>query len=170
MPLFATPDDAGTALASESDLLSNLGCDADGWCAVAPFGGGATRYARAADLRPAVGPDGVVATGIDDSGKRAKRKRFDATAEVPCAQERGQDMARCQVGVARSGGGDATAAATFQNGFVRLLTFEHGRFVRANTTMSGTGRDVEWSLTSGVYKIRVDDQRFEVPVAFVIGG
>ena len=130
------------------------------WAGIGLRGRGGVKGAR----------DGVVATGIDDSGKRAKRKRFDATAEVPCAQERGQDMARCQVGVARSGGGDATAAATFQNGFVRLLTFEHGRFVRANTTMSGTGRDVEWSLTSGVYKIRVDDQRFEVPVAFVIGG
>lgn len=72
------------------------------------------------------------------------------------------------MGVARSDG-RATVAVTFPNGFVRLLIFEGGAFIRGNATMSGVGRDTDWHVAAGVHHIRVDDQRFEIPVGFVLG-
>jgi hypothetical protein len=33
--------------------------------------------------------------------------------------------------------------------------------------MSGVGTDTDWSLSSGIYRIRVDDQRFELAEALV---
>jgi len=44
-----------------------------------------------------------------------------------------------------------------------------GEFTRASATMSGVGTDVDWQLANEVYAIRVDDQRFELPSAFVLG-
>jgi len=35
--------------------------------------------------------------------------------------------------------------------------------------MSGVGTDTEWHLSDGIYFIRVDDQRFELPEALVFG-
>ena len=71
--------------------------------------------------------------------------------------------------MARGGGGDATVVATFSNGFARSLYFRNGDFLRANATMSGVGTDTEWTLKAGVYLIRVDDQRFELPEDFLFG-
>ena len=108
-------------------------------------------------------------SGLDDTRKRAKLQRFDATATIPCAQERGEAFGTCKAGVARNGSGTATVAATFPNGFARLLFFEDGQFLRGDTTMSGTGTDVDRALENGTYTIRVDDQRFVIPAAFVLG-
>ena len=44
-----------------------------------------------------------------------------------------------------------------------------GEFLRGNATMSGVGTDVEWRLSGGLYNVRVDDQRFELPEALVVG-
>jgi hypothetical protein len=35
--------------------------------------------------------------------------------------------------------------------------------------MSGVGTDTDWSMAAGVFIIRVDDQRFELPEALVFG-
>ncbi|MEM1235185.1 MAG: hypothetical protein AAGH70_13775, partial [Pseudomonadota bacterium] len=115
------------------------------------------------------GPDGTVPTGLDDSDRRARRGRFDARGEVPCAQERGEPMGLCRAGVARGTGGDATIIVTFPNGFARRLTFRNGEFVFADTTMSGNGTDIDWQVTEGLHAIRVDDQRFDLPQALIFG-
>ncbi len=100
--------------------------------------------------------------------KRAKSGAFDASGEIACAHEVGQDLGPCSAKVAR----DTEAAAvvvTFPNGFSRILTFEDGGFLRGNTTMSGVGTDTEWVLEDGLYRIRVDDQRFDIPETLVMG-
>ncbi|MEL7091804.1 MAG: hypothetical protein AAFN94_08735 [Pseudomonadota bacterium] len=160
------------ASVSPGDILSNFRCRTEGavlWCEVRPFRGGARGYVPAAVLVPARGPDGVIAMGRDDSDRRAKRRDFDVRAEIACAQERGQTLGRCNIGIARGTGGDATAVATFANGFARRLTFQHGEFVFADTTMSGTGTDIEWRLEAGIHHLRVDDQRFDIPDALLFG-
>ncbi|MEM8593125.1 MAG: hypothetical protein AAGF13_11420, partial [Pseudomonadota bacterium] len=89
---------------AQGDILSNLGCgyeDTALWCEVRPFRGGARGFLPASALAPAVGPDGSVAIGRDESERRAVRRSFDARGEVACAQERGQGMGLCKVGVAR---------------------------------------------------------------------
>ena len=153
-------------------VLSNLGCSPLGealWCHIKPLRGGAKSYVPAEFLEPAKGPDGVIATGPDDSKKRARKRDFDAVGDIACAQEKGQSLGTCKIAAARSGGGDATLVVTFPNGFARDLYFRHGEFMRAGATMSGVGTDMDWSLSGGIYEVRVDDQRFEIPVALVIG-
>ena len=164
--------DKAVADLPEGAVLSNLGCqEQDGalWCEVRPFRGGATGFVPANRLQAAVGPDGSVPVGVDDSKRRAKRRDFDASGTIPCAQVKGQSLGKCRIAVARGGGGDATAVATFSNGFARQLYFTHGEFIRANATMSGVGIDVDWQIDNDIYAIRVDDQRFEIPVDLIIG-
>src|SRR6056297_2279483 len=57
-------------------LLSNLGCEAVSgrvWCDVQRIEGGARGHVAFAYLRPAAGPDGQVARGLDQSAVRAGR-------------------------------------------------------------------------------------------------
>lgn len=160
------------AVLESGAVVSNLGCAfADGrrWCQVRPLSGGPKVHVAAEFLRPVAGPDGMIAAGPDDSDRRARGAEFDAEAQVQCAQEVGERLAGCPAGVARASGGDATVVVTFASGFKRRLFFEHGRFIRANATMSGAGRDIDWLVEDAVFVIRVDDQRFEIPVAFVTG-
>ncbi|MEM6759013.1 MAG: hypothetical protein AAF601_05995 [Pseudomonadota bacterium] len=58
---------------------------------------------------------------------------------------------------------------TFPTGFTRYLYFADGAFVRGSATMSGTGKDTDWQIVDGVYQIRVDDQRFRIPVPLITG-
>ncbi|WP_300031549.1 hypothetical protein [uncultured Roseobacter sp.] len=157
---------------SQGAVLKNLGCTQElpeTWCHVAPLRKGPGGYLPADQLAPARGPDGVVPHGPDTSRTRARKKDFDAADTLPCAQEQGQSFGTCQAAVARSGGGDATVVVTFANGFARQLWFTHGAFMRASATMSGVGTDMDWELREGIYMIRVDDQRFEISQAFVLG-
>lgn len=157
---------------ADGAVLTNLGCEQSegrSWCQVRPFRGGARGYLPAERLQPAVGPDGFVPIGVDDSRRRARRGDFDARAQIRCAQEAGEALGVCDAAVARSGGGDATVVVTFPNGFARQLFFTHGAFTRADATMSGVGTDTDWRVEDGLHVIRVDDQRFEAPVVLVIG-
>ena len=66
-------------------VLTNFGCVYEAevlWCEVQPLHGGPREFIAAKDLATVAGPDGIVATGINDSAKRAKQKRFDAKAET----------------------------------------------------------------------------------------
>ncbi len=166
----AAADSAATV--SKGEILQNRGCsDIAGqvWCEVRSLRGNVRGYVLAGQLRPAKGPDGIVAMGMDDSRQRADKRDFDAEAIVPCAQEQGQSLGKCDAAVARGVGGDATVIVTFQNGFARKLYFVHGAFVKASATMSGVGTDMDWHLENKVHRVRVDDQRFELSDRFVFG-
>ena len=102
-----------------------------------------------------------------DADRRARAGDFDAHATVRCAQEIGDAMAPCEAAIARGAEGDAAVVVTFPSGFRRRLSFEAGRFVRGDATMSGVGTDVDWVEVQGAHRIRVDDQRFEIPAALV---
>lgn len=110
---------------------------------------------------------GASAGDIRAATDRARSDNFDAISEVRCAQEVGQSLAVCSAAVARAGK-SAAVVVTFTNGFARTLTFSDGEFLRGNATMSGAGTDTDWQLSDGLYHVRVDDQRFEIPEALVI--
>lgn len=172
--LFSEPSDASEVVTtlSQDVVLSNLGCaevEDKVWCNVALMDGSRTGYVSAKHVAPAIGPDGRVAVGVDDSKRRARGRDFDGSDQIACAQNEGESLGRCKASIARSGGGDATVVVTFSNSFRRELYFTHGEFRRGNSTMSGVGTDTEWRLESGTYAIRVDDQRYEIPKDFVLG-
>ena len=98
---------------------------------------------------------------IADAAKAARSGTFDVAGNVRCAQQPDAPMEVCPAQVAHSG----TAAAVvvlFPSGFSRMLMFDNGIFLRGNTTMSGTGKDTDWSISSGIFSVRVDDQFFEI--------
>ncbi|WP_306146047.1 hypothetical protein [Roseibium sp. MMSF_3412] len=172
--IFAVPGEAAKRVMTlgEGAVLQNRGCSENAgqvWCDIRSLSGNVRGYALAAHLKPAKGPDGIVATGTDDSRVRAGKRDFDAEAVISCAQEQGQALGKCNAAAARGVGGDATVVVTFQNGFARKLYFVHGEFVKASATMSGVGTDMDWRLENKIHHVRVDDQRFELPDRFVFG-
>lgn len=174
LTIYRTPsaDAAKVGVLAKGDILSNSGCSKEKgqiWCEVRSIRNGARGHARAVQLAPARGPDGTVPMGVDRSKRRALKGDFDATRDIPCAQEQGQALGRCRAAAAHGGGGDATVIVTFPNGFARHLYFVHGEFVRANATMSGVGTDIDWRLEKQRHILRVDDQRFELPNILVFG-
>jgi hypothetical protein len=111
---------------------------------------------------------GIAGGDIVTAAQRAKSGAFDAKGEVRCAQEVGQSLGSCGATVSRAGG-SAVVVVTFPNGFARTLTFSDRQFLRGNATMSGVGIDTDWYVSGGLYHVRVDDQRFELPETLVFG-
>jgi hypothetical protein len=154
-------------------VLSNLGCrEAEGryWRDVQPLGGGPRGWAAADFLEPALAPHGAVATGPDDSTLRSGRGDFDASGAIPCAQALGQPMTECVVGVARSGGGDATVVVTRSDGRTRALFFSMNRAIGADTSQADGYPEVTAAREGDLHLIRVGDECYEIPDAVILGG
>jgi heat shock protein HslJ len=154
-------------------ILDNLGCQrAEGrvWCDVQAFGGGPRGYVSAEFLKPAVSPDGSVATGRDDSALRAGQGRFDATGNIPCAQYAGQPMGQCEFGVSRAGGGYATVVVKKPDGTSRAIYFRMGKPIGANTSQADGYPEFRATRERDLNLIRVGDERYEIPDAVVLGG
>jgi len=154
-------------------ILDNLGCQRAEhriWCDVQELGGGPRGYVSAEVLRPAVSPDGSVATGPDDSALRAGQGSFDATGRIPCAWSAGQPMTTCAFGVARAGGGYATVVITRSDGVTRAIYFRMGRPVGADTSEADAYPRFGATKESDLHLIRVGDERYEIPDAVVLGG
>ncbi len=154
-------------------ILDNLGCQqAEGraWCFVQAFGGGPVGFVAAEFLQPAVGPDGGVATGPDNSALRAGQGDFDATGTIPCALAEGQPLGQCDFGVARHGGGFATVVVKKGDGMDRALFFRRGVATSADTSEADGYHDFSVTKEGDLYRIRVGPERYEVPEAVVFGG
>jgi len=154
-------------------ILDNLGCQrAEGrvWCDVQQFGGGPRGYVAAAFLKPAVSPDGSVATGPDDSALRAGQGKFDATGKIPCSQFVGQPMMSCPFGVARAGGGYATIVIQKPDGHTRTIFFRMGKPIGADTSQADGYPEFGASKESDLHLIRIGEERYEIPDAVVLGG
>ena len=154
-------------------ILDNLGCQrAEGrvWCDVQQLGGGPRGYVAAEFLKPAVLPDGSVATGPDDSALRAGQGEFDATGNIPCSQTVGQPMAPCDFGVARAGGGNATVVVKMPDGRKRAIFFRMGKPVGADTSQADGYPEFQATQESDLHLIRIGNERFEIPEAAILGG
>jgi len=153
-------------------ILDNLGCQRAKdrvWCDVQQLGGGPRGYVSAEYIRPAVSPDGSVATGPDDSAVRAGQGEFDATGSLPCAQSVGQPVGQCEFGVARAGGGYATVVIKRPDGRTRAVFFRMGVPSGADTSEADPGT---FSATreGDLNFVRVGNERYEIPDAVVLGG
>lgn len=173
--LRARPSTSASIVATlpAGSILDNFGCRRAGgrvWCDVQPFGGGPTGYVAAEYLQPAVGPDGSVATGPDDSALRAGRGEFDSTGKIPCAQAAGQPMGQCDFGVARHSGGFATIVVRKPDGMKRALFFRRGVAIGADTSEADGYHDFSATKEHDLHLIRVGPERYEVPDAVIFGG
>jgi hypothetical protein len=157
---------------SPGTILENLGCQrADGriWCDVQQLGGGPRGYVAAEFLKSAVSPDGSVATGPDDSALRAGQGDFDATGHIPCAQYLGQPITQCEFGVARAGGGYATAVIKKPDGRTRAIFFRMGKALGADTSQADGYPEFRTTKENDLHIIRIGNERYEIPDAVVLG-
>jgi len=116
-----------------------------------------------------LGATEIRAAGIASAEQAKKEKSSASPKSIACAQEVGEALGQCTYRIKQDDKGKTTVTVAFANGFKRRLFFEDGTFLKANTTMSGTGTDADWSLEDGTHKIRVDDQRYEVPDSLIEG-
>ena len=154
-------------------ILHNLGCQrAQGrvWCDVQPLTGGPRGYVVAERLRPAISPDGSAAMGPDDSALRAGQGKFDATGPLPCAFSAGQPMGQCEFGVARAGGGYATVVIKKPDGRTRAIFFMMGRPIGADVAESEGRLEFRATKEGDLHRIRIGNERYEIPDAVVLGG
>ena len=152
---------------ANGDRLDNLGCEMAGdrlWCYVQKFGGGPVGYVAADFLAPAIGPDGSMPAGPDDSALRAGKGEFDATGKVRCGDK------QCDFGVARAGGGFATVVVTRPDGQKRALYFRMGIATGANTAEAEGRRPFSVTRQADNYVVRVGPERYTIPDAVVFGG
>lgn len=160
-------------LLATGTVLANLGClqaESMVWCQVQPVGGGAVGFASAEHLVPALGPDGSVATGYDDSAYRAGQGDFDAKGSIACSFD-GAAPTRCEFGVSRAGGGDATIVVTRPDGRTRAIFFTAGSATGADSSEADAGSwDFNAERQDDTSIIRVGRERYEVPDAAVLGG
>ena len=140
------------------------------WCDVQQLGGGPRGYVVAEFLKPAVSPDGSVATGPDDSALRAGQGKFDATGNIPCAQSVGQPMMQCEFGVARAGGGYATVVIKKPDGSTRAIFFRMGKPIGADTSEADGYPEFRATKENDLHMIRIGNERYEIPDAVVMGG
>lgn len=157
----------------QGTILDNLGCQlGEGrvWCDVQQLGGGPRGYVIAEALKPAVSPDGSVATGPDDSALRAGRGEFDATGNIPCAQVTGQPMTQCEFSVARAGGGYATVVIKRPDGRSRAVFFRMGKAIGADTSQADGYPEFRASKEGDLNLVRVGSERYEIPDAVILGG
>jgi heat shock protein HslJ len=169
------PSTTATIIASYAPgaVLDNLGCqrnEGQVWCDVQQLGGGPRGYVVAAYLKPAVSPDGSVATGTDDSALRAGEGKFDATGKIPCAQSVGQPMMQCEFGVARAGGGYATVVINKPDGRSRAIYFRMGKPIGADSSQADGYVEFSADRENDLHLIRVGNERYEIPDAVVLGG
>ena len=161
------------ALLEAGKILDNMGCErAEGrvWCYVQPLGGGPVGFVAAEYVEPAVSPNGAVMTGPDDSAYRAGQGDFDARGQVRCAQQAGQPMTWCDFQVARAGGGYATVVVTLPDGNSRPLYFRMGVAIGAGTSEADYPGEFSMSREGDTTRIRLGEERYEIPDAVVLGG
>jgi heat shock protein HslJ len=154
-------------------ILDNLGCRQAGrrhWCDVQRLGGGPRGYVSSEFLKPAVSPDGSVATGPDDSPLRAGEGKFDATGNLSCGQHAGQAMTQCEFGVARAGGGYATVVVKRPDGRSRAIFLRMGKPIGADTSQADGYPEFRATKESVLNLIRIGTERYEIPDAVVLGG
>jgi len=154
-------------------ILDNLGCRATGdriWCDVQELGGGPRGFVAHDFLTPAVSPDGSVATGPDDPAARAGRGDFDATGPLPCTLPDDVPGGDCEFGVARTGGGYATVVITKPDGRTRLVYFRMGIPIGVGFSEADAYDELTMTRRGDVHVIEVDDERYEIPDAVILGG
>ena len=155
-------------------ILNNLGgCKTgdDGmvWCDVQEMKGGPRGYAASNYLKPAKGPDGVIPMGEDKSALRAGQGDFDARGNIPCALKKGQPTGKCEFGVSRSDGGYAAVVVKKPDGSRRVIFFSLGIPVGADTGESDYG-EFSKRKEGDLNIIQIDDERYEIPDAVILGG
>jgi hypothetical protein len=95
---------------------------------------------------------------------------FNATGNIPCARVAGQPMGSCRYGVRREGGGSGSITVFWPNGGNRVIFFKHGTPARYDESQADGGARMTVRREADLFRVRIGDQRFEIPEAALVGG
>lgn len=146
-------------------VLQNRGCRMSGderWCRIRTVGSGVAGWVAGRYLMessPPTRPEMPAGGPVGNGGP------FDAIGSVPCAPSTDQSKGCCLFGVIRQDPGNAAVWMAIGGGIERHILFEAGAPVTSN-------RDAELSFdkVGDLYRIRIGDERYEIPEAVVNGG
>jgi hypothetical protein len=147
------------------NVLQNQGCRLTGqdrWCRIRATGSGVIGWVAGQYLVETATPR---APTVPANGPVGNGTPFDATGTVPCTIAPDQPIQQCPFGVIRSGPGNAGVWIALGGGTERQILFEGGAPV--TTGPSGT---LSFDTADGLFTIRVDTERYEIPEAVVNGG
>ena len=94
---------------------------------------------------------------------------YHATANVPCSMGGGAPTGSCPAGVKRQGGGTAEVTVTKPDGRTRTIFFQNGRALTADVSQADPGK-FSASKQADLNIIKIGQERYEIPDAFVFGG
>ena len=94
---------------------------------------------------------------------------YHATANVPCSMGGGAPTGSCPAGVKRQGGGTAEVTVTKPDGRTRTIFFQNGRAISADVSQADYGK-FSASRQADLNIIKIGQERYEIPDAFVVGG
>jgi hypothetical protein len=95
---------------------------------------------------------------------------FNATGNIPCARAAGQPMGSCRFGVRREGGGAGSITVFWPDGGNRVIFFRNGAPSRYNESEADGGARMTVHREADLFRVRIGDQRFEIPEAALVGG
>jgi hypothetical protein len=81
----------------------------------------------------------------------------------------GAPTGSCPFGVTRKGGGTADVTVTKPDGRTRVIIFQNGRAITANTSEADPGK-FSASKQADLNIIKIGQERYEIPDAVVSGG
>ncbi len=151
--------------AQNGEALQNRGCRMTGlerWCNVGARGSGQQGWVAGRFLVEGPATQAPAATEGRPVGEGAS---FDATGLAPYAREIGQPTRDCPFGVVREGPGYAGVWIAIGGGREGQILFEAGAPVAANIDAA-----LSFEKETNLFRIRIGDERYEIPEAVVSGG
>jgi hypothetical protein len=94
---------------------------------------------------------------------------YHATGDVTCSMGDGKPAGSCPFGVTRRGNGSADVTVTKPDGRSRVIFFENGQAIGADTSQADPG-EFSASKEGDIYIIRIGNERYEIFEAIIFGG
>ena len=95
---------------------------------------------------------------------------FHATGNIPCVRAVGQPMGSCRFGVRRGRGGSGSITVFWPDGGNRVIFFRNGAPSRYDESQADGGARMTVHREADLFRVRIGDQRFEIPEAALVGG
>ena len=105
-----------------------------------------------------------------EHSERAGQGKFNATGNIPCAEQKSQPTRSCPFGVARDDGGNATVRVQLLNERYRFIFFKNGKPMGAALSQADGDMTFKYTKEGDLYFIKAGKERYEIPEAVIFGG
>lgn len=109
------------------------------------------------------------ATSEDVTDALVPGTEFHATGQIPCVRAASQPKVNCDFGVVREGGGKGYVEVFWPDGGTRVILFEEGSPISFDSSGADSGAEMTVDKESDLFKVRIGDQRFEIPEVVILG-